>query len=212
MQSEIPTQNSSWSVLASRFQSELELQKSRIWRLSGFRREYGGAADGYRDRELELKNLIDVLTGLSVQAVFCELADRQSANSSSRGPGRPKDVITPYLARELLSLFLRCHDRAGRQSVATSVAGKITQREDGKLFKFIEAVIRPLNQYLTTELGRRPLSGARLARYALDDRRPMAQTPKQNEAKPSPKEAAVAIKRQLPLGVIALQRALALPE
>jgi len=45
MQSEVPSQSFVWGVLASRFQSELTLQKSEIWRLSGLLEEYG---DGRR--------------------------------------------------------------------------------------------------------------------------------------------------------------------
>ena len=55
MQSEVPSQNFVWGVLAPRIQSELTLQKSEIWRLSGLLEEYGGPADGdmYRERELK---------------------------------------------------------------------------------------------------------------------------------------------------------------
>ena len=122
--------------------------------------------------------------------------------------------MTPYLAPELLSVFLRCHERAGRQSVVagTTIDGKNTQREAGELFEFIKVVIQPLNQYLTTELGRRPLSASRLARFALDDRRRMAQELKRIEAKASARKVAVATKPQLPPGMIALQRAFAIPE
>jgi len=91
--------------------------------------------------------------------------------------------VTPFLAPELLSVFLRCHERAGRQSVATSIDGKLKQKEAGRLFEFIKAVIEPLNQYLTAELHRLPLSASRLARFALDDRRHIAQEAKQSEAK-----------------------------
>ncbi len=140
-----------------------------------------------------------------MQAVICELAYRQSANSSSRRPGRPKDVITPDLAPKLLSVFLRCHDRAGRQSVATSIDGEAKQTEGGPLFKFIEVVIQPLNQYLTTELGRKPLSAARLARFALDGRRSAVQALKQSNALAI--EATLARELQL-----TLLRAFAVPE
>jgi hypothetical protein len=111
-------------------------------------------------------------------------------------------------------VFLRCHDRAGRQSVVvgTTTDGKHKQREAGELFKFIEAVIQPLNQYLTTALGRRALSASRLARFALDDRRRMAQALKQSKAKPSAKKAAAAMKRELPPFVKALRGAFAMPE
>jgi len=43
------------------------------------------------------------------------------------------------------------------------------------LFEFINAAIKPLNQYLTTELHRRPLSAARLARFALAEHRRIAE-------------------------------------
>ncbi len=193
MQSEVLSESYIWGVLASRFQSELTLQKSEIWRFSGLLEEYGGAADEDLCREREQKALIEELTGLLVQAVTHEAANRQFTNNSSRRAGRPKDVVTPYLAPELLSVFLRCHDSAGRQSVATSIDGKLKQREAGQLFEFINVLIQPLNQYLTTELHRKvPLSAARLARFALDKRREEAEA----AAKKAAKKAAAAMIRQ----------------
>ena len=41
MQSEVRSQSFIWGVLAARFQSELTLQKSEIWQLSGLLEEYG---------------------------------------------------------------------------------------------------------------------------------------------------------------------------
>jgi hypothetical protein len=212
MQSQVPSQSFIWSVLAPRFQAELTLRKSKIWRSSGLLAEYGGWADGDRYRECEQKALIEALTGLLVQAVIREVANRQLIKNAGRGVGRPRDVVSPYLAPELLSVFLRCHDRAGRQSITTSIDGKSKQREAGKLFEFIDAIIQPLNHYLTTELHRRPLSASRLARFALDDRRRIAKELKQSTAKASAKKAAVAIKPQLPPFEIALRRAFAIPE
>jgi hypothetical protein len=171
MQSEVPSESFVWGVLAPRFQSELTLQKSQIWLLSGLLEEYGGAADDDFYREREQKALIDELTGLLVQAVTNEAASRQFTNNSSRRVGRPPDVMSPYLAPELLLVFLRCHDSAGRKSVATSIDGKLKQKEAGQFFEFIKATIKPLNDYLTTELHRRPLSASRLARFALSERR-----------------------------------------
>src|ERR1019366_2353767 len=110
MQSEVPSQSFVWGVLAARFQSELTLQKSEIWRLSGLLEEYGGGADDDFYREREQKALLDELTGLLVQAVTHEAANRQFTNNSSRRAGRPPDVVTPYLAPQLLSVFLRCHN------------------------------------------------------------------------------------------------------
>jgi len=175
MQSQIPNQSFVWGVLAARFDSELTLQKSEIWRLSGLLEEYGGAADDDFYREREQKALIDELTGLLVQAVTTEAMHRQFYNGSDRRAGRPPDPIIPYLAPALLLVFLRCHGSAGRQSVATSIDGKLKQKEAGRLFEFINAAIQPLNQYLTTELHRRPLSAARLARFALAEHRNSAE-------------------------------------
>jgi hypothetical protein len=212
MQSQVPSQSFVWGVLAARFDSELTLQKSEIWRLSGLLEEYGGVADGDFYREREQKALMEALTGLLVQAVTREAASRRLAGNSSRRAGRPKDLVTPFLAPELLSVLLRCHERAGRQSAGTSIDGRLQQREAGQLFEFIKAIIQPLNQYLTTALHRRPLSASRLARFALDDRRRIAQELKQSEAKSPAKKGAVAIKRQLPPLAIAFQRAFAIPE
>jgi hypothetical protein len=210
MQSEILSQSFIWGVLAFRFQSELELQKRRIWRLSGLLREYGEPADGDLYREQELMALIEVLTGLLVLAVIQEAQSRQLSNRQGRRAGRPKDVITPYLAPELLSVFRRYNDRAGRQSIIIPIDGK--QKEAGRLLQFIDTIIQPLNQYLTTELHRSSLSASRLARYALDNRRRIAQGLKPSEAKASAKKPAVATKHRLPPGVIAFRRAFALPE
>jgi hypothetical protein len=190
MQSEIPSQSFIWGVLAPRFQPELTLQKSEIWRLSGLQDEYGGAADGDFYREREQNALIEALTGLLVQAVTREAASRQLAGDSSRRAGRPKDGVTPFLAPELLSVFLRCHERAGRKSVATSIDGKLKQKEAGRLFEFIKTVIEPLNQYLTTELHRLPLSASRLARFALAERQRIAQENKRIELKALAKKQA----------------------
>jgi hypothetical protein len=95
-----------------------------------------------------------------VQAAALEAENRRFGNGSSRRAGRPKDVMTPFLATALLSVFLRCHNRAGRQSVVigTTIDGKSQQGEAGELFWFIDTIIRPLNQYLTTELHRGSLS------------------------------------------------------
>ena len=189
MQSDIPSESFIWGVLAPRFQEELTLQKSEIWRLSGLLEEYGGEADNDLYREREQKALIEELAGLLVQAVICELVHQKVTNNTKRGAGRPPDVVTPYLAPELLSVFLRCHNSAGRQSVVISVDGKLQQKESGQLFDFINALIQPLNQYLTTELQRSPLSASRLARYALDDRRKIARELEQDAAKALAKKA-----------------------
>src|SRR6202158_3387594 len=89
--------------------------------------------------------------------------------------------MIPYLAPELLSVYLRYHYSGGRQSVATSIDGKPGQKEAGLLFEFIKATIKPLNDYLTTDLHRRPLSASRLARSALLERRRVARVIKREQ-------------------------------
>ena len=88
-----------------------------------------------------------------------------------RRVGRPRDVMSRHLGPALLTLFLRYHDTAGRHSVLTSIDGKLAQIEAGPFFERVKVVIEPLNQFLVSELHRNPLSAARLARYALDQRR-----------------------------------------
>jgi hypothetical protein len=118
--------------------------------------------------EGEEHRIIEELTSFLVQAAALEA--QEITNGSGRRVGRPRDVMTPYLAPELLSVYLRCHNSGGRQSVATSTDGKLGQKEAGLLFEFIKGTIEPLNRYLTTELHRRPLSASRLARFALGER------------------------------------------
>jgi hypothetical protein len=72
MQSEVPSQSFVWGVLAPRFQSELTLQRSEIWRRSGLLEEYGGPADGDMYRERELNALIEALCGLAKEAAVAE--------------------------------------------------------------------------------------------------------------------------------------------
>jgi hypothetical protein len=170
MQSQLPSQSHVWGVLPLQFHSELTLRKSEICRLCGLSEEFGPAGDNYTG-EREEHEIIDELTGVLVQAVALEVAGRQAANSTGRKVGRPREAMIPYLAPELLSVYLRYHNSGGRQSVVTSIDGKLGQKEAGLLFEFMKATIEPLNRYLTTDLHRRPLSASRLARFALGERR-----------------------------------------
>jgi hypothetical protein len=195
MQSEIPTDTFIWGVLAPRFQSELTLKKFGIWRLSGLRQEYGGVAEGDVYRERELNALIEELTGLLLLAVIYEAANRRSMKDSRRGAGRPRDVVLPFLAPKLLSVYLRCNASAGRQSIVMSLDGKLKQMETGRFLQFITTIIQPLNQYFKTDLHRRELSASRMARFALSDRRRVANEMKQSQTKASAKKSAVAVQR-----------------
>jgi hypothetical protein len=170
MRSQLPSQSLVWGVLPRRFESELTVHKLEICRLYGLSEEVGPAGGKVID-EREGREIIDELTGVLLRTVALDAEARQRANSSGRGVGRPCDVMIPYLALELLSVYRRYHDSGGRQSAATSIDGKPAQKEGGRFFEFIKATIEPLNHYLTTELHRRPLSASRLARFALSEHR-----------------------------------------
>jgi len=168
-QATLPSQSDVWGILPLRFESELTAQKLEIWRLWGLSEEFGPVGNN-STAECAGREIIDELAGFLVRAVALDTEDR-IATSVRRGVGRPPEVMIPYLAPELLSVYLRCRNSGGRQSAATSIDGKPGQTEAGLLFEFIKATIKPLNDYLTTELHRRPLSASRLARFALSERR-----------------------------------------
>jgi|SRR5882724_1695317 len=163
-QAELPTQEYVWGVLMPRITAALEAEQGALWQLSGLSKEYGPPNENFTG-EREAKEMIAELTGLLMCAIALDTQARQ--NEDNKRVGRPRDSITPYLAPNLLSFFLRIHNRSGRHSVAT---GDRSQTEAGPLFEFLRAVIQPINEYLL-EKRRRPLSPARMARFALKERR-----------------------------------------
>src|SRR5258705_11439820 len=74
---------------------------------------------------------------------WCKRSHGTQYLSRCRRVRRPRDVMIPYLGPELLSVYLRCHNSGGRQSVATSIDGKPRQKGAGLSSK------EPLNHYLT---------------------------------------------------------------
>jgi hypothetical protein len=106
----------------------------------------------------------------SEKTLALDLSSRQYG-IARRSVGRPPDLMIPHLATALLACYLRYHNSAERRSVLTSINGKLTQREAGPFFEYLKAVLAPLNRYLVEELHRRPLSPARVARFAQADRR-----------------------------------------
>jgi len=166
---------------AFRLNRIVQPKKSEICRLCGLSEEFGPVGGGNYTGEREESEIIEELTGVLVQAVALEAAARQTANSASRGVGRPREVMISYLAPALLSVYLRYRNSGGRQSVATSTDGKPGQKEAGLLFEFIKATIEHLHHYLTTDLHRRPLSASRLARFALLERQRIARAIKRSE-------------------------------
>jgi hypothetical protein len=160
-----------WNVLGNKFEAGLKDREAELWRLAGLDEEYGPPSENFTG-ERETKEMIDEVVAFLMGATALEMEARQSANRTNRGVGRPRDVIIPYLGPNLLSFFLRCHDSAGRHSVLTSIDGRLAQEEAGPFFEFVKLAIEPLNEYLVTELHCKPLSAARVARYALAERRP----------------------------------------
>ena len=167
---DFPSQEFVWTVLAPRIEEYLTERKLTILELIGLYRLFGPAGAGFTG-ELEGDEAIKELTGQIVIS-FCEdLIERIQSAASERRAGRPCDVLTRALGPRLLDLFLRYNPTAGRQSVWTSIDGKLVQEEAGPFFGFVEAAIKPINDYLIGELKWKPVSAARLARYALAERR-----------------------------------------
>jgi hypothetical protein len=169
-QAALPSQSYVWGVLGPRFSAGVKDRASELWRLSGLDEEYGPLGENFTG-EREIKELSDEIAGHLLSAIALDTQARQTADRNDRDVGRPRDVIIPYLGPNLLSFFLRCHASAGRQSVLTSIEGQLAQMEAGPFFAFVKTAIEPLNEYLVTELQRKPISAARLARYALAERR-----------------------------------------
>jgi len=168
-QAALPSDSYVWGVLGPRFSAGLKDRASELWRLSGLDEEYGPLGENFTG-ERETQEMSDEIAGHLLTSIVLDTQARQGANRTDRGVGRPRDVIIPYLGPNFLSFFLRCHDSAGRQSVLTSIEGQLAQMEDGPFFNFVKTAIEPLNEVLVTELHRKPVSAARLARYALEER------------------------------------------
>ncbi len=166
----LPSEKYVWGTLAPRIEGELKIQTLPIWQLCGVFDMYGPLGENFTGFA-EGSELIKELTGILVWALALDLSDRQYG-IARRSAGRPPDLMTPHLATALLACYLRYRNSAGRQSVLTSIDGKLTQMEAGPFFEYLKAVLAPLNRYLVEELHRRPLSPARVARFALADRRP----------------------------------------
>ncbi|XIA64084.1 hypothetical protein ACFIOY_34965 [Bradyrhizobium sp. TZ2] len=168
-----PSQEFVWTVLAPRIEAYLTEQKLTILELIGLYRLFGPPGEGFTG-ELEGDETIKELTGQIVVS-FCEdLIERIDSVAFERKAGRPCDVLTRALGPRLLDMFLRYNSSAGRRSAWTSVDGKLVQEETGPLFEFIKAAIKPINDYLVGEQSWKPICPARLARYALAERRRIA--------------------------------------
>ena len=165
----LPSEKYVWGTLAPRFERELMIQTLVIWQLCGLFDVYGPLDENFTGFA-EGSELIKQLTGSLLRALALDMSSRQYG-SAKRSVGRPPDQMIPHLATALLDCYLRFHNSAGRQSVLTSIDGKLTQMEAGPFFQYLKTVLAPLNRYLVEELHRRPLSPARVARFALADRR-----------------------------------------
>jgi hypothetical protein len=156
-----------WDKLAPRFFADLRTRQATLWRLSGLEKKYGPCH--HLNGEYQADEMVNEIAVFSMNAVVIDMDARRKTNPSRRG--RPPDVITPVLAPDLLGFFLRYNNSGGRHSVIVMVDGKKKQEETGRLFQFFKEAIEPVNQYLVNDLGRKPLSPARLARSALQERR-----------------------------------------
>ena len=166
---EIPTQEFVWTLLLRRIEKHYRARKSKILELCGLYHVFGPSGPGFTG-EQEGDRIIDELTGLIVVAYGEDLQDRCDRARSKQQAGRPCDVLTREVGPKLLDLFLRYHPSAGRISTWTSIDGNLVQEETGPLFEFFEAALEPLNEHLE-ELGWKPVSAARAARFALAERK-----------------------------------------
>jgi hypothetical protein len=174
---DLPSQAYVWTVLAPRIEAGLSEQKPKILELCGLYDEFGPPGDSFTgDREGD-ETIIE-LTGLIVVAFAQDMVERIATARAGRKAGRPCDILTRELGPLLLRLFLRYHASAGRHSVLTSIDGRLVQEEAGPFFEFVKAAIETLNEYLVTELNWKPVSAARLARFALAERRRNLSAPK----------------------------------
>jgi hypothetical protein len=170
-EADLPSQVYVWTVLAPRLEAALGEQKTKILDLCGLYDVFGPPGEDGFTGELEADQTIIELTGLLLLAFAHDMVGRIARLRVGRKAGRPRDILTRELGPTLLTLFLRYHPWAGRHSVLTSIDGRLAQEEAGPLFNFIKAVIEPLNEYLVEDLHWKPLSAARLARFALAERR-----------------------------------------
>jgi hypothetical protein len=166
----LPSQAYVWTVLMPRLEAGLAQQKTKILDLCGLYNVFGPPGDGFTGELEGDQNMIE-LTGLLVLAFAHHMVGQIARLRVGRKAGRPRDILTRELGPSLLTFFSRYHPSAGRQSVLTSIDGRLAQEEAGPLFNFIKAAIEPLNEYLVEELHWKPLSASRLARYALAERR-----------------------------------------
>jgi hypothetical protein len=167
-----PSEEFVWTVLAPRIEAYLTERKPTILELMGLYRLFGPPGKGFTG-ELEGDEAIKELTGLIIVSLCEDLIERIENAISERKAGRPCDVLTRALGPRLLDLYLRYNASAGRHSVWTAIDGKLVQEEAGPFFEFIKAVIEPVNEFLVGE-NWKPVSAARLARYALAEQRRVA--------------------------------------
>jgi hypothetical protein len=168
--STLPSQSFVWGELPDRFMAELKASEAELWEHGGITKMFGPVGDNYAGAS-EGNLLTEQVLKFLLNGIALDLENRERENRIGRSVGRPKDVITPYLAPEMLGLFLCYQGCGGRHSVATSIGGELKQEETGPLFNFFKTGIRPANRFLVDELHRTPLSASRLARYALAERK-----------------------------------------
>jgi hypothetical protein len=167
---ELPEQEFVWTVLMRRIEGHFRENKATLLQRCGLYDVFGPPGVGFTG-EQEGDETINELTGQIMSCLAEDLEDRCWRARSEQRAGRPQDVLTREVGPKLLGLFLRFNPSAGRHSVWTSIDGKLVQQEAGPLFDFFKAALVPLNEYLVEELGWKPVSAARAARYAFAERR-----------------------------------------
>jgi hypothetical protein len=102
--STLPSQSFVWGELPDRFMAELKANEAELWEYGGIIKMFGPVGDNYAGAS-EGNLLMEQVVKFLLIGLALDLENRERENRIGRSVGRPKDVITPYLAPEMLSLF-----------------------------------------------------------------------------------------------------------
>ena len=132
--STLPSQSFVWGELPDRFMAELKANEAELWEYGGIIKMFGPVGDNYAGAS-EGNLLMEQVVKFLLIGLALDLENRERENRIGRSVGRPKDVITPYFAPEMLGLFLCYQGSGGRHSVATSIGLNVngTVRAEGDL-------------------------------------------------------------------------------
>src|ERR1700730_2496837 len=95
--STLPSQSYVWGELPDRFMAELKANEAELWEFGGIIKMFGPVGDNYAGAS-EANLLMEQVVKFLLNGIALDLENRERENRIGRSVGRPKDVITPYLA------------------------------------------------------------------------------------------------------------------